>query len=303
MKVFITGATGYIGSAVAAELLRAGHEVWGLTSSDAKAEALERAGVRPVVGDLGDPGTWRPAAARAEALIHTAFDYGAPDPVELDGLAIDTLLSAAGEGSGPRAFAYTSGVWVLGNTGDEPVDERSEPGEPFGLVAWRPAHEQAVLHSTRKGNGRVRPAVIRPGVVYGGTQGLSVRFFQAAEEQGASTYIGEGTNRMALVYRGDAARLYREVLEQGATGMFHAVDGTPITMADAAAAAGRAAGATGEPRSVPLEEARKTLGPVADALCLDQVVAARRSAEVLGWAPRYASFREGAETAYREWKG
>lgn len=298
MKVFITGATGYIGSAVAAELLRAGHEVTGLTSSDARAEALERAGVRPVVGELGDPGSWRPAAVRAEALVHTAFDYGASDPVELDGLAIDTLLSAAGEGSGPRSFAYTSGVWVLGNTGDGPVDERSEPGDPFEIVAWRPAHEQAVLGA----GGRVAPAVIRPGVVYGERRGLMVRFFQAAEEDGASSYIGDGANRMALVHRDDAARLYREVLERGATGVFHAVDGTPVTMADAAVAAGRAAGASEEPRSVPLEEARKELGPVADALCLDQVVAARRSAEVLGWAPRYASFREGAEPAYREWK-
>lgn len=299
MKIFVTGATGYIGSAVAAELLRAGHEVTGLTSSDSKVEALERAGVRPVVGGLGDPGSWRAEAARAEGLVHTAFDYGADDPVELDGLAIDTLLSAAGEGSGPRSFVYTSGVWVLGNTGDEPMDERSEPAEPFEMVAWRPAHEQQVLGAAK----RVAPAVIRPGVVYGGTRGLMVRFFRSAEEDGASTYIGDGKNRMALIHQDDAARLYREVLEQAAAGIFHAVDGTAITMADAAVAAGRAAGAMEEPRSVPLEEARKELGPVADALCLDQVVAARRSAELLGWVPRYASFREGAEPAYREWRG
>lgn len=298
MKVFITGATGYIGSAVAAELLRAGHEVWGLTSSDAKVEELERAGVRPVVGELGDAGSWRGAAARADGLVHAAFDYAASDPVELDGLAIDTLLSAAGEGGGHRSFAYTSGVWVLGNTGDRPVDEHSEPGEPFEIVAWRPAHEQAVLGAGR----RLAPAVVRPGVVYGERRGLMVRFFQSAEEEGASTYVGDGANRMALVHRDDAARLYREVLERAATGVFHAVDGTPMTMADVAVAAGRAAGASEEPRSVPLPEAREELGPVADALCLDQVVAARRSAEVLGWTPRYASFREGAEPAYREWK-
>lgn len=298
MHVFITGATGYIGSAVASELLRAGHEVWGLTSSDAKVEDLERAGVRPVVGDLADPGSWRPAAAQAEALIHTAFDYGADDPVALDALAIDTLLSAAGEGSGPRSFLYTSGVWVLGDTGDEPVDERSEPGEPFELVAWRPGHEQTVLDT----GGRVTPAVVRPGVVYGERRGLMVRFFESADRDGAASYIGDGANRMALVHRDDAARLYREVLERSTAGVFHAVDGTPITMADAAVAAGRSAGAAEEPRSVPLESAREELGPVADALCLDQVVAARRSAELLGWAPRYASFREGAEPAYREWK-
>lgn len=299
MHIFITGATGYIGSGVAAELLRAGHEVTGLTSSDAKVQDLERAGVQPVVGDLGDPGTWRREAARAEGLVHTAFDHGADDPVEVDGLAIDGLLSAATDGSSHRVFVYTSGVWVLGNTGDDPVDETSEPAEPFDLVAWRPEHEQAVLGAGR----RVTPAVVRPGVVYGERRGLMVRFFRSAVEEGAATYIGDGRNRMALIHRDDNARLYREILEQDATGMFHAVDGTPITMADVAVEAGRAAGARGEPRSIPLEEAREELGPVADALCLDQVAAAKRSAEVLGWAPRYGSFREGAGPAYREWTG
>lgn len=193
MKVFVTGATGYVGGAVVDALLEGGHEVTGLTSSDDKVAALEARGVRPVVGGLGDPGSWRGAAARAEALVHAAFDYGADDPVEADGLAVDTLLSAAGEGTGPRALAYTSGV-------------------------------------------------------------------------------------------------------------FHAVDRAPMPMVDVARAASEAAGAGGETRSVPLEEAREELGPVADALCLDQVVAARRSAEVLGWSPRFPSFRDGAETAYREWR-
>ncbi|HUP41852.1 MAG TPA: hypothetical protein VM599_01440 [Thermoanaerobaculia bacterium] len=87
------------------------------------------------------------------------------------------------------------------------------------------------------------------------------------------------------------------------TGVFNAVDGAPISMAEVADAAGRAAGTTQEPRSVPLEEARKELGPMADALCLDQAVAARGSREVLGWTPRDGSFLEGAEPAYREWKG
>jgi len=302
MKVFITGVTGYIGSAVADELLGAGHEVSGLTSSEGKVAELERSGVRPVVGDLGDPGSWRPAAARAEGLVHAAFDYGADDPVALDALAVDTLLSAAGEGAGRRLLAYTSGVWVLGNTGDEPMDEDATPTAPFEIVAWRVAHEQVVLDAAGKGGWRVTPAVIRPGVVYGERRGLMTRFFQSAEERGASTYLGDGGNRMALVYRLDAARLYREVVERAAAGVFHAVDGTPMTMLDVATAAGRAAGAGEAPRSVSLEEARKELGPVADALCLDQVVAPRRSREVLGWTPRYASFREGAEPAYREWK-
>lgn len=300
MRVFVTGATGYVGGAIVDALLAADHEVSGLTHSDEKAKGLEAWGVRPVVGGLDDPGSWRKAAAQADALVHAAFDYAAEDPVTLDRLAIDTLLSAAGEGSGSRFVAYTSGVWVLGNTGDQEADESTVPDHPFELVAWRPAHERAVLEAGRS----LTPIVVRPGVLYGGYQSsLVARFFESAAAEGAATYIGEGRNRMALVHKDDVGRLYRMALERGATGVFHAVDGRPMTMADVARAASEAAGAGGETRSVPLEEARKELGPVADALCLDQVVAARRSAELLDWAPAYPSFRAGAEAAYREWKG
>lgn len=298
MRVFVTGATGYVGSAIVDALLEEDHEVWGLTSSDGKTEELEALGVRPVVGGLDDPGSWRQAASRADALVHAAFDYGAEDPVELDALAIETLLSAAGEGRGPRYLAYTSGVWVLGNTGSREADESTEPDEPFELVAWRPDHEQVVLDAS----GRVTPTVIRPGVLYGGGRGLIVPFFQSAVDEGAAVYPGEGANRMALVHKDDVGRLYRMALEQGAAGIFHAVDGTPMSMLDVARAASEAAGAGGKTRSVPLEEAREALGPVADALCLDQVVAARRSHDVLGWAPSYKSFRDGAEAAFQEWR-
>lgn len=296
MRIFVTGATGYVGSAVVDELLRAGHEVTGLTSSDERAGELEERGVRPAVGDLADPGTWRRAAARADGLVHAGFDYGADDPVAVDAAAIDGLLSAAGEGSGDRAFVYTSGVWVLGDTGDRPVDEGSPLGEPFGMVAWRPAHEEVALGA----GGRTAGAVVRPGVVYGGARGLVVPFFETAEEEGAAVYPGDGRNRMALVHRDDAARLYRAVLERRAGGIFHAVDGSPMAMVEVARAASGAAGAGGETRSRGLEEAREEMGPVADALCLDQVVAAPRSRAELGWTPRYASFLEGAGPAYRE---
>lgn len=298
MRIFITGATGYVGSAIAGELLDNGHEVIGLTSSDERAAGLEERGARPVVGALGDPGTWRPAAARAEGFVHAGFDYGAESPVAVDAAAIDAILSAAGEGSGPRVFAYTSGVWVLGETGDRPVDEETPLRDPFPIVAWRPAHEETVLRAS----GRTAAAVVRPGVVYGGARGLIAPFFETAQEEGAAVYLGEGANRMALVHRDDNARLYRAILERRAGGLFHSVDGSPMTMADVARAASEAAGAGGAVRSRPLEEAREEMGPVADALCLDQVVAAPRSRAELGWTPRYASFREGAEAAYEEWR-
>jgi len=298
MKIFVTGATGYLGHAVAAELLGAGHEVAGLTSSDAKVEQLERAGISPVVGDIGDPGSYRAAAARAEASIHCAVEYS-EESVDKDAAAIDTLLSAAGEGRMPRPVVYTSGVWVLGETGDMPADETSATDVPAAAVAWRPGHEQEVL-----GGGRsVIPAVIRPGVIYGGKRGLMGRFFATAEEDGAAIYYGEGRGRMALVYLEDAARVYRMVVEKEAAGVFHAVDGTPVPMIEVARRASEAAGAGGAVRSAPVDVLRAELGPAADALMLDQVVSARRSEEELGWVPEQGSFGDGVHLAYREWKG
>jgi nucleoside-diphosphate-sugar epimerase len=303
MRVFVTGATGYLGSAIVDALLEGGHEVSGLTSSDDKVAALEAKGVRAAVGGLEDPGSWRRSAVRADAVVHAAFDYGAEDPVALDRLAIDTLLSAAGEGSGSRVLVYTSGVWVLGETGEREADESAATDHPFELTTWRPGHERTVLDAAGKGSGRLVSSVVRPGVLYGGRRGLMIPFFRSAAEEGAATYVGDGQNRMALVHKDDVGRLYRAVLELFAGGVFHAVDGSPMTMLDVARAASEAAGAEGKTRSVPLAEARGQLGKVADALCLDQVVSARRSNELLAWAPHYPSFREGAPAAYREWRG
>jgi len=299
MKIFVTGATGYLGHAVAAELLGAGHEVVGLTSSDGKVEQLERAGVSPVVGDIGDPGSYREAAAGADASIHCAVEYSEA-AVEKDAAAIDTLLSAAGEGRTARPVVYTSGVWVLGETGDAPADETTTPDAPAAAVVWRPGHEQTVLDAGRSRS--VVPAVVRPGVIYGGKRGLMGRFFATAEEDGAAVYYGEGRGRMALVYLEDAARVYRLVVEKRAVGVFHAVDGTPLPMVEVAGIASEAAGSGGAVRSVPLDVLREELGSAADALALDQVVTARRSEQELGWMPMQASFRDGVAVAFREWK-
>src|SRR6266702_2157757 len=119
MQVFVTGATGYIGFAVAAALRRAGHRVWGLARSEAKARRLTQHEIDPVIGDLADPNTYLEVASDCAVLVHTAFDF-------------------------------TSGAWVYGDTGDRMVDETTPPN-PTRLVAWRPAHEQLVLQAAGGG--------------------------------------------------------------------------------------------------------------------------------------------------------
>ncbi len=297
MRVFVTGATGFIGSAVVEELLGAGHEVTGLARSEKAAAAVRDLGAAPHRGDLADPASYRRAAAAHDAVIHTAFDYAA-DSVERDRTACATLLAAAADAAAPRRVVYTSGCWVLGDTGDTPAAETASTAGAAELVRWRPAHEKLVLGAD---GADVRTSVVRPGMVYGGHGGLTAEIFRSAAEDGAAVIVGDGGNRWSMVHRDDLARLYRAIVESGAHGIFHGVDGNPMETRAIGRDASLAAGGDGSVRLVPVEEARGSLGPVADALVLDQVLAAPRSIE-LGWKAECSSFRDCAARAFAEWR-
>lgn len=293
MDIFLTGGTGYIGGAVIAELVAAGHHVVALNRSADKAGDLERLGAQPFAGELHDPDGYREEAASADAIVHAAFDYATS--VRGDATALDALLAAA---RGHRcSFIYTSGCWVLGDTGELPADERAATDRPAELVTWRVGHERRVVEAATD---QVSTAVIRPGIVYGGPGGLTAPMFETATNEGAAEFVGDGSNHWSLGHLEDVARLYRVVLEEGARGIFHAVDDSPVTVGELAAAASRAAGADGKTRSVPLEVARERFGPMADALCMDQRLAAVRSHE-LGWVAARPSFAETAAEAHQEW--
>src|SRR5439155_9824551 len=148
MQVFVTGATGFIGFAVAAALRRAGYRVWGLARSESKTRRLVQHEIEPVIGDLADPKTYLDVASECALLVHTAFDYSA-NGVAKDKTAVETLLEAGRRGAKPKTVIFTSGAWVYGDTGDRVVDETTPPN-PAKLVAWRPAHEQMVLQAAGK---------------------------------------------------------------------------------------------------------------------------------------------------------
>jgi nucleoside-diphosphate-sugar epimerase len=285
MHLFLTGASGYIGGAVAERLRAAGHQVSGLARSDAAAARLTGAGIKPIRGDFSDPKKVGAAAREADAVISMATTY---DPA-IDGPAIDAILDALAGSNKP--FIYTSGIWSHGDTGGKVVDESSPPN-PAELVRWRQAVEDRVREGAKRG---IRTAVIRPAIVYGRGGGIPAGFVQSARDEGAARYVGTGENRWPFVHVDDLADLYLLALERAPAGsLLLGVHGPSRPVRDVASAASRAAGAGGRTVAWPLAEARTKLGPYADALVLDQQAVGRRSQE-LGWRPSRPDVLEDME--------
>jgi nucleoside-diphosphate-sugar epimerase len=295
MKVFVTGATGYIGYNVARAFRRAGHQVVGLARSEGKARRLVENEIQPVIGTLQDPATWRPAAENASVLIHAAVDYQS-DTVTLDRATVATLLDAAKVGPGPKTIVYTSGVWLSGDTGNDAVDETAVPRPP-ALVAHRPELERSVVAATH-----ARGLVLRPGLVYGHQGGLTGLFFAGAAS-GALSVIGDGRNRWAMVHVDDLAHGYVRAVESGLGGeVFHFTDRSRHTVNDMAEAVARVSGYIGPVHHVTIAEAAKTYGPMADCLALDQHVDSRKAVRLLGWQPKHGGFVDEVATYHASWK-
>ena len=294
MDVFITGGTGFIGRAIIAELCDAGHRVTALNRTADKAGHLRALGAEPHAGDLLDPATYAAEAGAADAVIHAAFDYSAAGAGDV--AALEALLDATADRE--ARLIYTSGCWVVGDTGGAVLDDDASTDRPAEIVAWRVDQERKVL---RANSGDRVATVIRPGVVYGRTGGLTARMFQSATRDGAAEHIGDGSNHWSMIHVEDLARLYRAAMERGPGGVTQAVDGESLTVSAVAEAASEAADAGGRTDALPLDAAREKLGPVADAMCLDQRLESS-SARSLGWEPAHVSFARAAPRAFEEWR-
>lgn len=297
MRIFLTGATGYIGSALARRLDADGHEVVALTRDAGKSARLREHGATPVVGDFKSPASWRKEADACEALIHLGFESG-PNAEAADRNAVAALLRSAKSARAPRYFIYTSGVWVLGPAEDAPVTEASSLAPPE-IVRWRPSVEQAVLSAHDHG---LSVAVVRPGCVYGGNGGLYGMMLQALITERKLKLVGGGKNSWASVYLDDLVDLYRLILEQRPNReIFHATDGSAEPIRKAAEAFAQAAGGA-DISDWPLAQARKQLGPLADALALDQRVSSEKARIELGWQPAMRSPAKHAASLLEQWQ-
>jgi len=296
MRIFLTGGTGYIGSAVLDSLVRAGHHVDVLVRNREKATAIQTRGAHPLLGDLAQPESYAPVAEGADGAIHTAITHS-PRASALDAIAIETLLppGKAANRAG-RFFIYTSGVWVLGPA-PAPVDEAS-PINPIEQLAWRAPHERRVLEAAAWGT---RTAIVRPGIVYGGSRGIVSDLFKDAAN-GLVRVIGTGENHWPLVYDRDLGELYlRLATNPGASGVYHANDECDESVNDLVSAIAGHVPINPSVRKMPLSEARQKMGAYAEALALDQIVRSPR-ARALGWMPSLHAVSRNAARLFEEWR-
>jgi nucleoside-diphosphate-sugar epimerase len=279
MKVFVTGATGFIGSALVPELIQAGHKVLGLTRSEKGAEALANAGAEAHPGTIENLDSLRAGAAQSDAVIHLAFNHDFSRfqaNCEEDRLAIEAMGEVLA-GSG-RPFIGTGGVLLGKPIPGHPLDE-DDVKENDGLPRMS---EEATLETVDKG---VRGIVMRLSQIHDPyKQGLVSFLIRAALESKRLAYVGDGSNRWAAAHVSDTARLYRLALEKGTAGSkWHAVAETGVTAKEIAEALGRRLNLPVV--SITPEEAQAQFGILSHFMNIDCPTSNTKTRERLGWEP------------------
>jgi nucleoside-diphosphate-sugar epimerase len=306
MRIFVTGASGWIGSAVVPELIGAGHEVTGLARSDASAAALEAAGARVQPGSLADPGILHDAAAASDGVIHLAFQHELAfsghfeAAADADRRAVETF-GAALAGSG-RPFVIASGLLGLAPGRVATEEDGQEAGQDAGAASLhagprtRMQTARLALGLARRG---VRSSVLRlPPTVHGdGDHGFLATLVGVARQQGVSGYPGDGSNRWPAVHQLDAARLFRLAAESAPAGsVLHAVADAGVPVRDIAAVIGRHLGLPAV--AVPAADAAAHFGWLGAFLSVDSPASATGTSALLGWHPVQPGLIEDLEKGH-----
>jgi nucleoside-diphosphate-sugar epimerase len=286
MELFITGGTGYIGQAVARKAIRLGHQVTALVRNDTSvaASALAGLGVKLHRGDLHEPQSFAAVASAADGVVHMASTNDA-SAAAADKATVEAMLAQLHPGA---SFVYTSGTWVYGNTEGAAATEATALN-PTPLVAWRPAVEKLVQAlAARRSIGAV---ILRPAMVHGYGGGVFGMLAGMVRQTGGVRVVGDGLNHWPAVHVDDLATAYLSAVERAASGddqvtgqIFNVVTEDAVAVAEIGEAIRASIGAH-HVELWPLVDARKSLGPFADALALDQSVSGQHARRVLAWEP------------------
>ncbi len=289
MRVFLTGATGFIGTAVARELIGAGHQVLGVARTDEAAQTLKSWGVEPHRGDLTDHDSFISGAKACDAVIHCAFihDFSRfAENIEIEQKTVAAMLDAL-EGSA-KPFIATSGMALLAPGHAATEDDQAMP-------QGRGATEAMVREAAGHG---IRTAVIRlPPITHeDGDGGFLPTLVNLARQKGVAAYIGDGANRWPAGHRRDAAHLYRLALEKGAPGAaYHAVGDEGLPAREIAAAIGKRLGLP--TASLGAEEAANHFGWLGMLVGVDMPASSQLTQQRLGWRPTHPGLIADIETA------
>jgi nucleoside-diphosphate-sugar epimerase len=281
MRVFVTGASGWIGSAAIPELIAAGHEVIGLARSEQAAARVTAQGATPHPGSLDDLDSLRAGAEAADAVLHLGFKHDFSDMAGA-GRTERAVIQTFGDvlAGSDRPFLFAAGV--AGLTPGRAVTE-ADPNPMSGPDAPRGGAEQLALSFADRG---VRPVSLRfaPTVHGEGDHGFIATIAGVARQRGTSGYVGDGTNRWSAVHRLDAARLVRLALESGAAGsVVHAVAEGGIATRDIAAGIGQSLDLP--VASVAPDQAADHFGWIGAFFGLDMSASSTITQETLGWTP------------------
>ncbi len=279
MRIFVTGATGFIGTELVKELKGAGHDVLGLTRSEDGAQKLKAAGAEVLHGNLEDLDSLRRGAADAEGVIHLAFSH---DFSHFEKNAADerAAIAAIGEvlAGTDRTFVVTSGTGIAENVNGQPSTEES----PASTWNPRAGLEAAVKKLTDRG---VRTSIVRLSQIHDTRkQGLVPYLLAVTREKGVSVYVGDGGHRWPAAHVSDTARLYRLAFEKGERGaIYHAVDEEGVTMKAIAEAHGR--GLKVPVVSIPRDQVEAHFGWLAMFANLDMPSTSAITQKKLNWKP------------------